>query len=155
MSRLLHGAAAVASKRRRGRFGFRTGRRSSGLTSPRHSAIMASETFPMKRLATILASILVLTSSAPTLLSMPEYAYVETYYSDSSFQNVVGQRYYGCTGGWTTGTLEGYLNVTIFQNCSSGQQDDRGEIGDFGTVCNNGIDDDGDDLIDQLDPGCW
>lgn len=90
------------------------------------------------------------------LWASPPAACEYTYYSDAGHSTVVG--FYGqyCTHTTSWGTSSAYYTVECFENCGGPPPPppDTESLYNHNDVCNNGIDDDGDGLVDCFDPGC-
>lgn len=103
----------------------------------------------------VLMAVAMLFVGVPSLVSMPEYDSVETYYSDATLTTPVGHTFYMCHSTWWDGDWSEYMNLTIYNDCYTHEPDSRGEHywgADWN--CNNGWDDDGDGWADDNDPDC-
>jgi hypothetical protein len=104
------------------------------------------------KLLTMAAAVLVLALGIPTLFAMPEYDEFYTYYSDDTYQTVVGHEYYLCHGTYRDGYMTDYYNRSVGESCDSSPLDPfMREPGN----CYDNYDNDGDGPKDCFDPDCW
>ena len=111
----------------------------------------------MVRKVILLAAIAMVAVGVPSLISMPEYDSIVTYYSDASMTVEIGHDYYMCHSSWSNGDWSMYQNVTIYYDCTVGGEYPLGENvwSEMNpSACGDWTDNDGDGLIDSQDPDC-
>jgi hypothetical protein len=103
-------------------------------------------------LALVFAALIAIPASA-----RPVQDTIYTYYSDSSLTTVVGRLYDMCDGRWSEGTTTQWVDISYGYPCGSGGCDTclTPESIDGAGICDDGIDNDGDGHIDEVDPGCY
>lgn len=102
----------------------------------------------------IVLTAVLLIAGATSAVSMPQHDTIYTYYSDNTYTTVVGRFYDMCTGRWSTGTTSDYVDISLGETCGGGSMQVAENV--YGVdVCNDSQDNDGDGLVDCLDPGCW
>ena len=101
----------------------------------------------------VISAVAILVLGIPTLFAMPEYDEFYTYYSDDTYQEVIGHEWYLCHGTYRDGDYGGdYVNRTVGYSCDSTPLDPfMREPGN----CYDNVDNDYDGPKDCFDPDCW
>lgn len=103
------------------------------------------------------AFLIVLIGGAGSAFGRPTQDTIYTYYSDSTLKTIVGRLYDMCYGRWREGTTSQWVDIELGHSCNTGACNTclTPESIDGAGICDDGIDNDGDGFIDEVDPGCY
>ena len=110
----------------------------------------------MKKLSRCALLLLLVVQAGSVVIATPQYDTVTTYYADEEMTVVNGRKWEMCSGTWYTGTQDGYIDYWYGESCDNQSPTCMVTEDKYicGNNCGDGIDNDGDGIIDINDPGC-